>query len=128
MRRYLLDSSFVVDLLTEIADGETEGPALSWLRRNRRAQLWISPVTLAEVLEGAEDVEAVSAYLGRYAWQGIHRAQAETVARRQRRVADRLGENDAWQAAVAECMRATLLGHDDAFKRLGPAYEDYRTA
>jgi predicted nucleic acid-binding protein len=128
MSRYLLDSSFVIDLLNEIADGETEGPALSWLRRNRRAQVWISPVTLAEVLEGAEDVEAVRAYLGRYAWQGIHRVQAEMAARQQRRVADRLGENDAWQAAVAECMRATLLGHDDAFRRLGPAYEDYRRA
>ena len=57
MSRYLLDSSFVVDLLNEIADRNGEGPALAWLKRNRRAQLWISPVTLAEVLEGAEDEE-----------------------------------------------------------------------
>lgn len=126
MSRYLLDFSFVIDLLNEIADGDMQGAALAWLKRNRRAQLWISPVTLAEVLEGAEDVNAVKAYLGRYAWQGIHRVQAETAARRQRRAADRLGENDAWQAAVAECMRAKVLGHDGAFKRLGPAYEDYR--
>ena len=126
MSRYLLDSSFVVDLLNEIADRNREGPALAWLMRNRRAQLWISPVTLAEVLEGAEDEEAVKAYLGRYAWQGIHRVQAETAARRQRRAADRLGENDAWQAAVAQCMKARLLGHDDAFKRLGAGYEDHR--
>ena len=126
MSRYLLDSSFVVDLLNEIADRNGEGPALAWLKRNRRAQLWISPVTLAEVLEGAEDEEAVKAYLGRYAWQGIHLIQAETAARRQRRAADRLGENDAWQAAVSQCMKARLLGHDDAFKRLGAGYEDHR--
>lgn len=126
MSRYLLDSSFVVDLLNEIADGEEQGAALSWLRRNRRAQLWISPVTLTEVLEGAEDVDAVKAYLSRYAWQGIHRVQAETAARRQRRAAERLGENDAWQAAVAQCMKAKVLAHDGAFKRLGVAYEDYR--
>ncbi len=126
MSRYLLDSSFVIDLLNEIADRDTQGAALGWLQRNRRARLWISPVTLAEVLEGAEDMDAVKAYLGRYSWQGIHRAQAESAARRQRRAADRLGENDAWQAAVAECMKAKVLGRDDAFTRLGPAYEDYR--
>lgn len=126
MSRYLLDSSFVIDLLNEVADGDTQGAALGWLKRNRRAQLWISPVTLAEVLEGAEDVDAVRAYLCRYAWQGIHRDQAETAARRQRRAADRLDENDAWQAAVAECMKGKVLGHDQAFLRLGTAYEDHR--
>jgi predicted nucleic acid-binding protein len=125
MSRYLLDSSFLVDLLNEIADRDAAGPALTWMRRNRRAQLWISPVTLAEVLEGAEDPDAIKAYLGRFAWQGIHRIQAETAALIQRRAADRLGENDAWQAAVAKCMKAKLLGHDDAFERLGGAYEDH---
>ncbi|HYL03625.1 MAG TPA: PIN domain-containing protein [Steroidobacteraceae bacterium] len=128
MRRYLLDSSFVIDLLNEIADNDVEGVALKWLRMNRPARLWISPVTLAEVLEGAEDVEAVKAYLSRYGWQGIHRSQAERAALRQRRAADRMGENDAWQAAVAECMKARVLGHDDAFKRLGAGYEDFRRA
>lgn len=126
MSRYLLDSSFVIDLLNEIADSDTQGAAIGWLKRNRRAQLSISPVTFAEVLEGAEDMDAVTAYLGRYSWQGIHRVQAESAARRQRRAADRLGENDAWQAAVAACMKAKVLGRDDAFKRLGAEYEDYR--
>ena len=32
-------------------------------------------------------------------------------------------END-----VAQCMKAKLLGHDDAFKRLGAVYEDHRPA
>jgi len=127
MTRYLLDSSFVIDLLNDIADHRDEGAAFKWLKRNRRAQLWISPVTLAEVLEGAEDPEAVTAYLGRYAWQGIHRIQAVTAATRQRRAADRMGENDAWQAAVAACMKAKVLAHDEAFQRLGAGYEDYRS-
>jgi len=125
MKRYLLDSSFVIDLLNELADANEEGAALTWLKKNQRAQLWISPVTLAEVLEGAEHPAAVKSYLGRYAWQGIHRVQAETAALRQRRAGERMGENDAWQAAVAECMKAKVLGHDDAFKRLGTGYEDY---
>jgi predicted nucleic acid-binding protein len=126
MRKYLLDSSFVIDLLNELADNNDEGPALRWLKRNRRAHLWISPVTLAEVLEGADDPQAVKAYLGRYAWQGIHRMQAEGVALRQKRAARRMGENDAWQAAVAECMKGRVLAHDAAFVSLGAAYEDYR--
>ena len=126
MKRYLLDSSFLIDLLNEMADNDDEGPAFKWLQRNRRAHLWISPVTLAEVLEGAEDPQAVKAYLGRYGWQGIHRIQAEKAAARQKRAVSRMGENDAWQLAVAECMKSTVLGHDAAFARLGAAYEDYR--
>jgi predicted nucleic acid-binding protein len=123
----LLDSSFLIDLLNEIAEGH-EGQALAWLKRNPKARLWISPVTLAEILEGAEDVGSVKAYLGRYAWQGIHRMHAESVAARQKRSVRRLGENDAWQCAIAERMNATLVGHDAAFRTLGTRYEDYKKA
>jgi predicted nucleic acid-binding protein len=126
MKKYLLDSSFIIDLLNELADDDDAGPALKWLRRNRRARLWISPVTLAEVLEGAEDAEAVKAYLARYSWQGIHRTQAEKAAANQRQSVKRMGDNDAWQAAVAECMKSAVLAHDAAFARLGASYEDYR--
>jgi len=115
MTRYLLDSSFVIDLLNDIADHREEGLAFKRLKRNRRAQLWISPVTLAEVLEAAEDPVTVKAYLSRYARQGIHRTEAETAALRQRHAAHRMGENDAWQAAVAACMKAKVLAHDGAF-------------
>jgi predicted nucleic acid-binding protein len=122
----LLDSSFLVDLLNEIAAGDA-GSAHSWLRRNAAAELWISPVTLAEVLEGADDPEAVKDYLRRYSWQGIHRVHADKVALIQRRAVRRMGENDAWQAALADHMGAILVGHDPrAFRRLGDRYEDHR--
>jgi predicted nucleic acid-binding protein len=127
MKPFLLDSSFVIDLLNEIAAAEP-GPALHWLKENPRAKLWIGPITLAEVLEGAEDPAAINTYLARYAWQGIHRAQAEQAASRQGKVAQRLGENDAWQAAIAQCMKGVILGHDRAFESLGAGYEDYRRA
>ena len=126
MKHCLLDSSFVIDLLNEIGSDKA-GAALGWLRRNGMAALWISPVTLAEVLEGANDPNAVKDYLRRYSWQGIHRVHADLVATAQRRAARRMRENDAWQAAIAEQMRAVLVGHDPkAFKRLGAAYEDHR--
>jgi predicted nucleic acid-binding protein len=125
VKKCLLDSSFVIDLLNEMAN-DCEGAAFAWLRRNRRAQLWISLVTLAEVLEGAEDAASVKDYLGRYAWQGIHRTHAAAVATRQRRSARRMGENDAWQCAIAERMGAVLVGHDAAFEALGLRYDDHR--
>jgi predicted nucleic acid-binding protein len=71
----LLDSSFLIDLLNELAERKA-GPASDWLRRNPRARLWISTVSAAEVLEGADDVEQVSRFLSRFRWQGLHRSHA----------------------------------------------------
>lgn len=83
-------------------------------------------MTLAEVLEGAADPAVTRTHLARYRWQGIHRAHAERVALRQRRSSTRMGENDAWQAAVADSIQAAVLGHDSAFSRLGARYRDHR--
>lgn len=128
MSRFLLDSSFVIDLLNEIAANQ-RGPARAWVSRNHGAELWISPVTSAEVLEGAADVEAVREVFRGFRWQTIGRQHAERAALRQSRAAQRLGENDAWQVAVAECMGAVIVGHDPkAFGRLGDGYEDHRRA
>jgi len=126
VKRCLLDSSFVIDFLNEIAASRA-GPAHAWLRRNPGAELWVSPVTFSEVLEGADDTNEVREAFRAYRWQSIGRQQAERAALRQSRSAQRLGENDAWQVAVAECMKAVIVGHDpQAFARLGPGYEDHR--
>ncbi len=126
MKKCVLDTSFMIDLLNEIAES-APGPALRWVQRNPSARLWITPVTVAEVLEGAREPPVVEAYLARYAWQGIHRTHAHKVAARQLRAANRMGENDAWQAAIAEHLGAVLVGSDDAaFQRLGARYEDHR--
>ena len=126
MKRCLLDSSFVIDLLNEVAANQ-RGPARAWVARNAGADLWISPVTYAEVLEGADDAGAVREALRAFRWQTIGRQHGERVAVRQRRADQRLGENDAWQVAVAECMEAVIVGHDPkAFARLGTGYEDHR--
>jgi predicted nucleic acid-binding protein len=126
MKRCLLDSSFLIDYLNEIA-GRQAGPAHAWFRRNPGADLWVSPVTYAEVLEGADDVEAVREALRAFRWQNIGRQHGERVALRQSRADQRMGENDAWQAAVAENMEAVLVGHDPkAFTRLGERYDDHR--
>ena len=126
MSRFLLDSSFVIDLLNEIAANQ-RGPARAWAARHPGAELWISPVTSAEVLEGASDAAAVREAFRAFRWQTIGRQHAERAALRQSRAAQRMGENDAWQVAVAECMAAVIVGHDPrAFARLGDGYEDHR--
>ena len=124
----LLDSSFLIDLLNELA-ARNPGPACVWLRRNPRVRLWVSAVSVAEVLEGAEDVEFVSRFFARFGWQGLHHAHASRVALLQRRSEHRMGENDAWQVAVVMKMRGRIVAHDPrAFSRLGRAYEDHREA
>jgi predicted nucleic acid-binding protein len=126
MKRCLLDSSFVIDLLNETAADEN-GPARSWMGRNPRVDLWVSPVTFSEVLEGASDPDAVRDALRPYRWQIIGRQHAERVAVLQRRSSNRMGENDAWQVAIADLMGAIIVGHDPkAFDRLGERYDDYR--
>jgi len=111
MKRCLLDSSFLIDLLNEVAANQA-GPARAWAARNRGAELWISPVSSAEVLEGAADASAVREALRAFRSQTIGRQHAERVALRQSRAAQRMGENDAWQVGVAECMDAVIVGHD----------------
>ena len=126
MKACLLDSSFLIDLYNEYADGRA-GPATNWLRENPRAELWISPITYSEVMEGAVIPALIRERLYRFRWQGIGHAQAEKAAGLQRRSRRRMGENDAWQAAVAECMDGIVVGHDPkAFDRLADGYEDHR--
>ena len=126
MKRCLLDSSFVIDLFNEVAANQ-HGPARAWVARNASADLWVSPVTYAEVLEGANDVEAVREAFRAFRWQIIGRQHGERAALSQRHADQRMGENDAWQAAVAECMDAVLVGHDPkAFARVGSRYDDHR--
>jgi predicted nucleic acid-binding protein len=128
MKRCLLDSSFLIDLFNETA-ANRRGPARAWVARNPRADLWVSPVTYAEVLEGAHDVEAVREAFRAFRWQTIGRQHGARAAFIQRGAGRRLGENDAWQAAVAELMGAVLVGHDPkAFARLGANYDDHRSS
>ena len=126
MGRFLLDSSFVIDLLNEMAANQ-RGSARAWAARNPGAELWISPVTSAEVLEGASDAAAVRKVFRAFRCQTIGLQQAERAALHQSRATQRMSENDAWQAAVAESLDAVIVGHDlEAFERLGLGYDDHR--
>jgi predicted nucleic acid-binding protein len=126
MRRCLLDSSFVIDWINEVTAKE-RGPAMAWFTKNPRCELWVSPITYAEVLEGATDIDATRELFRTFRWQTIGRQHAERAALLQSRSTNRMGENDAWQVAIADNMDAVVVGHDPkAFDRLGARYDDYR--
>lgn len=121
-RPALLDASFLIALERE-AVASIDGPARRCLRRLRGRKLVVSIVTVAEILEGAEDEARAHAALRRFAIVGLHLAQAERCARLQRRAARRLGENDAWLVATADSIDADVVGADrKAFERLGTRY------
>ena len=113
---YLLDTSFLIDLADEIDAGK-EGPAHRMLEILPERGVYISPATLAEFLEGAADWQGALKSLADYQWQTIGHAAAQRCASNQARdAARRMGENDAWQAALAVVSGHKLVGHDDAFK------------
>jgi predicted nucleic acid-binding protein len=130
----LLDSSFLIDLEREIESGQA-GPAISWLRRNRAYRdraLLVPCVTVAEFLEGFEDIERGLKFITCYVPQSIGFKQARKCAelqRRANRAGRRYGENDAWQLAFAECAGAAIVARDrKAFAHLGNRYERFDAA
>ena len=125
-RPVLLDASFLIDLERETATG-TVGPARRFLPSLKGRPLVVSVVSVAEVLEGAADVEATAAAVRRFAIQGLHLSHARRCALLQRSAPNRLGENDAWLVATAETLNADVVGIDRAaFERLGRRYLRYR--
>jgi predicted nucleic acid-binding protein len=130
---HLLDSSFLIAYFNEVAD-QRVGPA----RRFRaslpaRSRLYVSIVSLAELLEGAEDPAEVERQLTELAMLlGLHRQHARRagiIQRRARTDGNRMGENDAWIAATAALGHLKIVADDDkAFAgRPSIAYSNFRT-
>ena len=110
-RAVLLDTSFLIDLERDTAQGEL-GPARRFLPSLRGRPLVLSIVTVEELLEGVADEAAALASLQRFSIQGMHLAQAQRCALLQRRATRRMGENDAWLVATAESINADIVGAD----------------
>jgi predicted nucleic acid-binding protein len=126
MKTALLDTSFLIDLDDEAESGVV-GPATRTLATLREYRLFISPVTVAELLEGAEMPEEAAKELATYQKQTIGWQAAQRCALNQSRAPRRMGENDAWQAALAALSGHRLVGHDVAFEgRPGLDYLDHR--
>ena len=112
---YLLDTSFIVDYGDEIAAG-IQGPARRTMHGINPRHAFVSPVTVAELMEGATDRDIVLKTIEKFRRQPIGEAIAHRCALNQARSDRRMGENDAWQAAIAVASGHKLVGHDQAFK------------
>ncbi len=113
----LLDTSFLVELESELAE-RREGPARALLGARPLEPVAVSVVSLGEFAEGFDDVAAVENFLSRFKVVTLSRAIAYRCADLQRRLPQRLGENDAWIAATALADGAELLGRERAFARV----------
>jgi len=125
-QKYLLDTSFIIDCGHEQAAG-IMGPARRTMLGIDPRRAYVSPVTVAELLEGAVDREVTLRSIEKFRRQPIGEAVAHRCALNQQRSERRMGENDAWQAAIAVSSGHTLVGHDQAFKnRPWLDYLDYK--
>lgn len=132
MNGYLLDTSFVIAFFNELADRQN-GPARRYLASlTGPCRIYVSTVTLAEVLEGAAEARVVEREIRRLA--GVVSIGAETARRcglnqrRAKAAGRRMGENDAWIAATAELSDLDLVGHDEGFReRPRLRYLDFMT-
>ena len=113
----LLDTSFLVELEDELVQGRP-GPATAVLGAHRRSAAAISIITLGEFAEGFTDAQAFGEFVGRFRVVQLSRAIAWRAAMMQASLPQRLGENDAWIAATALAYGATLVGRENAFKRI----------
>lgn len=127
MKTALLDTSFLIDFAEETA-ADLDGPARRTLAKLAGVRLFVSAVTVAEFIEGADDQAAAARFLARFRCQTIGWQAAQRCALIQSRAARRMGENDAWQATLATLSGHLLVGHDAAFTgRPGLDYLDHRT-
>lgn len=125
----LLDASFLIALERELAVG-VAGPAMAWLRRQRslaQRALLVSPVSVAEFMEGCDDPNEGAGFVSRFLPQNMgfqHATKCAEIQRRAARSGRRWGENDAWQLAFAARAEASIVGRGrKAFSHLGARYE-----
>ena len=112
MRKYLLDSTILIDHLNGIK------PATEWLSKLRPDEALISVITRAEVLVRAGDQwEEVSALLDEYECLPIGPDEADLAAALRNRYSVKLP--DAFQAVLAKNQELTLVTRDEeGFKKI----------
>ena len=134
MKPLHLDSSLVIpyfNALLGIPPKNEEGA-----RKNEKAEKFmarrrdtprISVATYAEVKRNFPDTDNLEEMLEQFkAPLALHPRHANKWARLQNRSNRVMGDNDAWNAALAICDNATLVGSDHAFEnRPGLDYKDY---
>lgn len=113
----LLDTSFISALVAETQRRQA-GPAIAFLRAHPGQKTIVSLITVGEYLEYAGAPAGAEAILRTSSLVGLNLEIARRCAALQRRLPQRLGENDAWLAATALHHGFTLVSGDQDFARV----------
>ena len=113
----LLDTNFISALVAETHRRQA-GPAIAFLRAHPGRKTIISLITVGEYLEYAGAPSGAEAVLRSSSLVGLSLEIARRCATLQRRLPQRLGENDAWLAATALHHGFTLVSSDRDFARI----------
>lgn len=113
----LLDTSFLSALARE-EEIRQAGAAVNFLRGHRQRRTVVSMVAAGEYLEWTASAAEGLAFLKRHTLVGLSLPIARRAALLQRRLPQRLGENDAWLAATALYHDFTLVSADQDFARV----------
>ena len=113
----LLDTSFLSALARE-EESHQAAAAVALLRNFRHRRTVVSIVAAGEYLEWTVSPAEGLAFLKRHTIVGLSLPIARRAALLQRRLAQRLGENDAWLAATALHHGFTLVSADQDFARV----------
>jgi len=105
----LLDASFLI-ALTHEEERRQAGQAAAFLSSHPGETTVVSLIAAGEFLEGAENLPRALRFLNRHTLIGLSLPIARKSAEIQSRLAQRLGENDAWLAATALTHSFTLVG------------------
>lgn len=113
----LLDTSFLSALARE-EESRQAGAAVTFLRLHRQQRTVVSIIAAGEYLERTASPTEGLVFLKRHTIVGLSLAIARRAALLQRRLPQRLGENDAWLAATALHHGFTLVSADQDFARV----------
>lgn len=113
----LLDTSFFSALIAERTRRQA-GPAAALLRAHPGRKTVVSIITVAEYLEYVRTPEDALEVLRMHSLVGVSIEIAKRCAALQKRLPQRLGENDAWLAATALHHGFALVSADRDFARV----------
>jgi predicted nucleic acid-binding protein len=116
----LLDTTFLIDLLEELAVGKG-GPARTFFAAHRTSPFYVSLISLGELAAGEDEPELAREFMARFPTLRLHVGAAMEAAAIDRHLQDRggrLGENDTWLAGIARYNRQPIVSRDLAFDRV----------
>src|SRR5437764_3922851 len=113
----IADTTFLVHWVRETRTLRI-GPARTFIARHRLEVVRTTIISLAEVAISFPTADRAWEYFGRWSVYRLHDGIAKTAADLDRRMAQRLGENDNWIAGFCLYYRQPIISLDGDFDRV----------